>query len=325
MRPGTQPRDTNSIGRWALGPNQLLILTMVFWGSAFPTSEIAVRYVPHEVAALGRFGLGAIVLVGLLLVTRRSGHRASLTPRQWLLVCLAGAVGVYAYNALFFWGLTFAPSVDGALIVPVLSPIFTMLFVVVTKQERASRERIVGFAFAIAGAAVFFAAVSAATPAGSLRLLGDGIFLLGAVTWASYTVLSKRAIAGLDPLVATTWGTVAGSALLAVMAVPSLHEVQWDQLPPEFWINAAYLGILPTAVAYLFYYRGVRDVGPASSATMMFLVPVFGTVSAFILLGQQISLGQAAGGLLMIVGALLAVSNGRIRLPGTGRSRPVGR
>ncbi|MGH3862065.1 DMT family transporter [Actinokineospora sp.] len=296
----------------SFGPYTLLTITMVFWGSAFATSQIAVGEVPHSVAALGRFGIGAVFLVAVMLLRR--GPRKRLPRRAQLRAAFAGAIGVFAYNALFFWGLTFAPSVDGALIVPVLSPILTTLFLVVTRQETASKARLAGFGLAAVGAALFLVAVSSETPAGSLRLVGDGIFLLGAATWATYTLVSKKVIAGIEPLAATTYGTVAGSLLLGAMAIPSFGEVRWDELSNGFWINMAYLGILPTAVAYLYYYRGVRDVGPASAATMMFLVPVFGSLCAFILLDQRITAIQAVGGALMLLGALLAVTNGRIAL-----------
>jgi drug/metabolite transporter (DMT)-like permease len=295
-----------------IGPYSLLTLTMVFWGSAFATSQIAVNHVQHQVAALGRFSIGAVALL-LTVALSRGGWRRTLSMGDRTRASFAGVIGVFGYNALFFWGLTYAPAVDGALIVPVLSPIFTTAFLMVTGRERTSKARLLGFGFAMAGAAEFVVAVSTTTHAGSGRPIGDAIFLAGAAVWATYTIVSKKVIAGIDPLTATAYATTAGSALLAVMAAPSFGEVHWSALPLAFWIDMAYLGVLPTAVAYLFYYRGVRDVGPASSVTMMFLVPVFGSFCAFVLLGQRIGLNQAVGGLLMIIGALLAVTNGQLR------------
>ncbi|MGE5664564.1 MAG: EamA family transporter, partial [Deltaproteobacteria bacterium] len=49
-----------------------LVLTMVFWGSAFATSKIVVMHVPPEVGAVLRFGLGALLMAGILF--RRSAR-----------------------------------------------------------------------------------------------------------------------------------------------------------------------------------------------------------------------------------------------------------
>jgi drug/metabolite transporter (DMT)-like permease len=66
--------------------------------------------------------------------------------------------------------------------------------------------------------------------------------------------------------------------------------------------------IFPTAVAFPLFYRGVRLLGPARAATMMFLVPVFGLGFAFVLLGETVTVVQAVGSVLMLTGAWLAVT-----------------
>ncbi|MCZ9347614.1 DMT family transporter, partial [Streptomyces sp. TRM76130] len=97
----------------ALGAYGWLLFTMVLWGSAFPSSKYAVGHVPHEVAALFRFGGGAIVLL-LITFFRRPQQTPPL--RAVAGACVAGLVGVFGYNALFFWGVTMAPASDGGVI-----------------------------------------------------------------------------------------------------------------------------------------------------------------------------------------------------------------
>lgn len=284
-----------------------LLTTMVLFGSAFTSSKALVAAVPHEVAAALRFGGGALVLLVLLLVSRR--RRSS--PFTWVQVVRAagvGLIGVFAYNLLFFWGLSLAPSIDGGIIVPVLSPVLTTVLLLVSGRERASGQRLLGLGIGLAGAVVFFLGTSRVdTGAGGARLLGDLVFLLGALAWSIYSIASKRVLVGLDPLRATTIGTVVGALALLVPAAPVAAGVDWAAVPASAWANVVYLAVGPTALAYLFYFRGLRVVSPSTATVMMFSVPVFGAAGGVVLLGESIGPVQLSGAAVMLGGALLAV------------------
>src|SRR5439155_9947215 len=94
----------------------------------------------------------------------------------------------------------------------------------------------------------------------------------------------------------------AGAVLLGVLAVPRFGSVEWSSLGGGFWLNEAYLVVLPTALAYVLYYRSVRSVGPAMASSAMFLVPVFGLACSWVLVGESITAVQAGGCGLVGVG-----------------------
>src|SRR5512143_1611923 len=83
-----------------------LVLTMVFWGSAFATSKMLVLEVPPEVGAVLRFGCGSLVRRAILF--RRS---AKPIPERadWRRLAIVSLVGVTGFNTLFFRGLSLAP------------------------------------------------------------------------------------------------------------------------------------------------------------------------------------------------------------------------
>ncbi|WP_457512042.1 DMT family transporter [Streptomyces sp. TE33382] len=282
----------------------MLTVTMALWGSAFPVSKAAVEAVPHQVAALLRFGSGGLVMLVWLLAT---GGRISLTRQDLLRTALAGSLGVFGYNTLFFWGLSLAPSIDGAIIVPVFAPVLTTAAAVLILGERTTPARVAGLALGICGAVVFLLGVGGL--ADGRRLLGDLVYLAAAVSWAAYTLVSKRLLTG-DPLRATALAMISGSLMLAVVALPAVPTVDWDGLSGGFWVLVAYLAVGPTAIAYVFYFRGVRAVGPTTASVMMFLSPVFGAGGAALFLDETLNWTQGGGTLLMVVGALLAVLGG---------------
>lgn len=280
-----------------------LVLTMVLWGSAFPASRWAVEQVPHSVAAALRFTGGSLVLLALCAVipaTRRTTRRGLLTA------CAAGLVGVFAYNVLFFWGVSLAPASDGSVVFPALTPVFTTLVLVATGRERARPARFAGLGLGLAGAAAFCVASGTAAN-GTDRLLGNVVFAVAAGVWTTYTLLNRTLLTSVDPLRAVTAATCAGSAALALLAVPDLGEVPWTHLSGGFWAVLAYLAIGPTSISYVLFTRGVRDTGAGTASVMMFLVPVFGTAFSFLLLDESFTALQAVMSLVMLAGAYLAV------------------
>jgi drug/metabolite transporter (DMT)-like permease len=82
---------------------------------------------------------------------------------------------------------------------------------------------------------------------------------------------------------------VIGAVLLAVLAAPAAPDVAWSDLPLRFRGTMAYLAIGPTALAFVLFYVGVRRIGPTRTSIMMFLVPVFGSVTAIGLLGESLA------------------------------------
>lgn len=300
----------------------MLSVTMVLWGSAFASSKSVVAYVPHSVAALLRFGGAALALLAALYFLGRRRAAAPAPRGAGRRAALAGVLGVFAYNSAFFWGLSLAPSLDAGILIPVLSPVLTSLFLLVTGRERASWARLAGLAPGLTGAVVFFLGAGGSAGGGPSRLAGDALFLVSAVCWAAYTLAGPRVLAGVDPLRATTYATCAGAVLLGLFAAPALPDVRWGELPPGVWLNAAYLALGAAAVANLLYYRGVGAVGPASASLMMFTVPVVNTLCGTLFLGESLGPVQAAGAAVLLCGAVLAATQGRLPRRGTAGPPP---
>nr|WP_198151791.1 DMT family transporter [Kibdelosporangium sp. MJ126-NF4]CEL19388.1 Permease of the drug/metabolite transporter (DMT) superfamily [Kibdelosporangium sp. MJ126-NF4]CTQ94813.1 Permease of the drug/metabolite transporter (DMT) superfamily [Kibdelosporangium sp. MJ126-NF4] len=293
----------------------MLVLVMAFWGSAFALSKVSVHEVPPQVAALLRFGLGAVVLLLLhsVVVRKRVGAK-DLGKLAGL-----GMAGMFAYNSCFFLALSLAPSADGSVIIPVCSPVITVAVTALLGRRRLTARAMSGLGVAVAGAAVFFVGIPGG---GSGRVLGDLLFVGAAVCWAVYTICGAPLLARLPALTVTTFAAVAGAVALGALAVPFLGGVEWSALDGGFWLNQAYLATLPTALAYVMYYQAVRKVGPATASSAMFLVPVFGLLGSWVVLGESITPVQAIGAAGMLAGAWFATVSGPVRIR-RGRSKPA--
>lgn len=281
-----------------------LVVTMIVWGFTYPLSRIAVGYVGSQPAAALRFGLAAVGLLGALAVADRGRPRipAGLGPR----IALGGLLGIAGYNLLFYAGLAFAPSIDAAALMPVASPVTTVLLAFLLAGERLSRMRALGLLLGVAGCGVFLAAsrVDAAHPD---RLLGDLLFIGGSVCWGGFTLMGRRVMATVGPMRVMTWSMATGALVLVLAAVPAASTVDWAAQPLELWAISGFLGLVSTAIGYALYYRGVRDAGPTSAAIALLLLPLTGTTGAVILLGEALVPLQVAGAVTMAIGAVLAL------------------
>jgi drug/metabolite transporter (DMT)-like permease len=136
-------------------------------------------------------------------------------------------------------------------------------------------------------------------------LLGNMLVLGSCLCWATYTVLLKpytERIAGV-PLSAVT---MLGGAipLLAVSASQMVHT-PWTSLPAIGWGALLYSGLLALTVAYLFWYRGVRVLGPTRTAMYANLQPVVALVVAWLALGEKPTGIQILGAVAIMIGLLL--------------------
>ena len=84
------------------------------------------------------------------------------------------------------------------------------------------------------------------------------------------------------------------------------------------------LGLLCSGVAYLLYFRLIRDIGPTRTSTLTFLLPAFGIVWGVVLLGETVTLPMLAGALLIVAGTAAVLRPSRQALDlqaGTRRTR----
>ena len=279
-----------------------LVLTMVFWGSAFPTSKMLVLEVPPEVGAALRFGIGSLLMMAILF--RRS---AKPVPDRDVGARLAvvGLVGVTGFNTLFFSGLLVGPSSDSGMNITMVSPVFTAMAGMLFLGEPVRRTRVAGLAVSLAGAVIFFWGVIAHAGGQAGRVWGDAALLGAAGCWAASSILSRPLSIRIGAMPAASWTLFLGSVALAAISSLKVAAVPWGALTGRFWVVLAYVVAFPTVVAYILWMEGIRTIGSGPTTSFMFLAPVFALLTAALLLGERPTPLQGAGGALMLCGVWL--------------------
>ncbi|MCU0975037.1 MAG: DMT family transporter [Steroidobacteraceae bacterium] len=290
------PRDSHA------GVYVRLALVPVIWGGTFVAGKLLALELPASVGALMRFIVASVALLATCLLVERRLQWP--TRRQFLAMLGLGATGVLAYNLLFLGALALLPASRTSLIVA-LNPAITIAAAAMVFGERLSARRWLGVGVALAG--VWIVVTRGEPGALFTGAVGAGELMMFAAicAWAAYTLIGRGMLAGISPLAATTWSTLLGTAMLASVAAPKLGAVEWLAISPAAALSVLYLGLLGTAVAFVWYLRAVQVLGPARTVIFNNLVPVFGATFGVLLLGEPLSASMLVGGAVAVAGVML--------------------
>ena len=95
---------------------------------------------------------------------------------------------------------------------------------------------------------------------------------------------------------------------LLIFTGPAILEVDWLAVSGAAWMALVYASVLSMVVAYLFWFRGVRVIGPTRTAVYANVQPLIALFVAWLTLGEVPTAWQAAGAATIISGVLIARS-----------------
>jgi drug/metabolite transporter (DMT)-like permease len=276
-----------------------LLLVAFLWGATFTASKAAVSDVPPLTAGSLRFALAGLVLVPLNCWERRG---QTLLPRgwpAWRSLVLLGLTGIAAYNALFFGGLRFAPSSDSILLIPTTNPIWTGLFGGLLLGERLSLRLRLAIGIALAGMLLVLLGGPQASFGGD-RLTGNLLFISASVIFGLSHVVARVATRHINPLGAMTFAGLLGALFLLPGALVEGGLDELASAPPSFWLVMCFIAFAGTALGYVLWYRGVRELGASAAGFYTNLIPICGLTLSAAFLAEYPTALQIAGGVLML-------------------------
>jgi drug/metabolite transporter (DMT)-like permease len=294
---------TASAARPRFGLTDLMMLAVAcIWGANFTVVKYGTRVLAPLAFNGVRVALAALALTGIALL-----RRGPWPPGRTIAILVAlGIIGNGLYQVLFIEGIARTRASDAALVISA-GPAFIALLGWAAGTERASRRAWVGIILSIGGIGLVVFGGSAAAP-GQSTLLGNGLVLAGSLCWAVFTVLLKPYTHRVDGVQLSAATMVGGAiALLAVASWP-IAAADWATVGPSAWGAILYSGIAGLVIAYLFWYRGVRVLGPTRTAMYINLQPVFALFIAWAALGEHPGITQLFGAAGVMAGLLLARS-----------------
>ena len=122
---------------------------------------------------------------------------------------------------------------------------------------------------------------------------------------AIYTVVSRRALRAYSPLIVTTYASGVGLILVTPFSLSSIDETIYIFTDTKSLLFLIFLGIVSSAITFIWHQQAVEKLGALSTSIYLNLVPIFGILSAAIILGENINQFVILGGLFVFLGIIL--------------------
>jgi DME family drug/metabolite transporter len=283
-----------------------LVLAGILWGTGglFGRMLGDVTGLSSLAVATYRLGVGGLLLLGYLLV------RGADLPRSraaWARIAGVGALAAL-FQVSYFTSVWFT-SVSVATLVTIGS---SPLLVLLARPRSADRSGLLAVGLALCGLLLLIGVPSDGGPSTGAVLAGAACALVAAAGFTAMSLIGARPVPGLDAMTTTGLGFSLGGALLAPLAVTT-SGLTFAPTSAAIGLLLAF-GLVPTAVAYTCYFRGLRNAPVGVGVLMALLEPVTSAVLSAVLLGDRLGVSGIAGGLLLCAALVLtARAQGRTR------------
>lgn len=296
--------------RWAFA---LIFIAPVLWSVNYLVGRLAPGQVAPHALALARW-----LCAGLLLAwfARRELLRGGRwTAEEWRQSLVFGALGMWICGAWVYIGAQTTEATNISLIYT-LSPVFIAIGAAVFLRERMRSTQWLGVAIALTGL-VHIIIKGQWSALGSVRfVVGDLWILAAAISWALYSVLLRRWPSRFSPISRLVMIITGGVLLLAPLAaVEAWVAWQWQlpafqtRLDSRTLLLVLAAAVFPGAGAYLAHATITRHLGAGRAALSLYLGPLAGAASAWLVLGEPVLAYHGVGAAIILPGIWLASRN----------------
>ena len=296
-------------------PYLLLSLTSLFWSLNWVIGRAIVGHVTPLTLTFIRW----VVAVAVMLPFAWPEVRAHwpVIRRNWKVIVWLGFWGTGLHNAFAYFGLQYTTATNGVILNSSI-PILIILLGWVLYRETITRVQMLGVIVSLAGILAIISRGDLAVLATLALNKGDLIVLFGMVFWAAYTVFLRMKPAELPGLaLLACCGTVGVMLLFPLMLFEMVVLGGRAEFNPATIAAMLYVGIFPSFVGYVFWNRGVAEVGPNVAGIFVHLMPAFGALLAWLFLDERIYLFHLVGIALILAGIALT-TRGRRAVPEPG-------
>ena len=278
-----------------------LLLMAIFWGGTFVAGRSLAQTVGPFAAAFFRFAIASVFLVVLL--TRSEGRLTWPEKHQIIPVIFLGLTGALLYNFFFLKGLKIIEAGRASVIIA-NNPIFIALLSAYFFKERLNLVKVTGIIISVGGALIVISRGKVFEIFQGGLGLGE-VYIFGCVaSWVAFSLIGKAVMDDLSALRSVAYSSIAGTVFLAG---PAFFESGFGFLDYSLleWANIFYLGFFGTVLGFLWYYQGIRKIGPTRAGLFINFVPISAILLAFIFLGEPITISLLIGTVLVSSGVYL--------------------
>lgn len=285
----------------------LLLLTVAIWGLNVTVVKLLLgRFQPMELSIL-RFSAAAAIF--FLIVSIRE-PQMRLARRDWGPLVIAALFGITLNQVCFVYSLKFTTATNLSLLLA-STPAWAALLVAGSRTELVEVPHWIGIVVSMLGVA----AIVLFRPGGvqlGFNLLGDLFGIGTALTWAVYSVALRPLVRRNSVFKVSAWVLLLGTIALLPLGIAQTNLAEVAATPAGTWGLYAYSVLAAVVLTNVFWYVGMRRLGPARGTLYSNVQPFIGVLFAAWILHERVSPIQLAGGLLVVGGVIISRSRRRV-------------
>jgi drug/metabolite transporter (DMT)-like permease len=292
-----------------VSPYLLLTLANLFWAGNWIVGRGMRDDVPPIALSFWRWVIALACLLPLAWPYLRRDRAVLAAGWRWL--ALLGVLGTCLYNALTYLGLQQTEAINGLLLNSFI-PIVIVALAWAFHGKHLKPVEALGIAASLLGVL----AIVARGDARNLLLLtlnvGDIWILLSVVAWAVYTLLLPHRPAA-HPLAFLFAIAAIGVVATLPFYLFELASGRHIRDSAGAWAAIAYAGVFPAFLGFIFWNKGVEQVGASKAGLFIHLMPAFGILLAALFLGETMLWFHFLGIALIFGGIFLTTVSGARR------------
>mgnify|MGYP001169025038 CR=1 FL=1 len=290
-----------------------LLLATMFWGATPTIGRVLASYEAPFIVVFGRF----VVAVICLLLLMQLGHHFKKVPKSlWWKFLILGITGILLHNGLLYEGLESVTASHASILLALIAIQVTVLDAIASRRLPTIMTMI--------GVILSFFGVVYVIADGNLHLLreivvrrGEILVFCSGLSWAIYSVVGKDLLECYPPLMVTTYAALVGLIFLFPFAAADTAKTVAIYSDPKSIGLIFFLGSFGSALAFVWYYQAVSQIGVISTSVYVNFVPIFGVLSAHVFLNEPLVNSLFTGGIIVFIGLMIVTlcpSNIRERL-----------
>lgn len=280
-----------------------LIIANIIWGAAAPIFKLSLQNIPPFTLAFWRFFLGAVLLLVLL---RKNAALPLANHTDGVYLFLYAFLGITVNIIFFFLGLRLTYSINSP-VIGSSQPILTLLFAILFLRERFQPRKFMGMLLGTLG--ILLIVLEPLLEVGiDGSVIGNIFLVIAAVAAVGQTIAGKKVLPRYEPFAFTFWSFVIGAASFLPLMIYELATIPHLYLSLDWrgFLGIVYGAIFSSTVGYGLYAWGLSKISATDTAMFTYIDPVIGTILAYVLLHEPITLPFLAGSALIFGGIFLA-------------------
>jgi drug/metabolite transporter (DMT)-like permease len=269
--------------------NLMMLTVSVLWGVAWPVGRLLATDLldlPFTVMFL-RYSFAVPILFVWMWI-----KEGNVVPRakDWKVLVIMAFTSVFLYQIGYMFGMQKTAASDASLVIG-FNPIFVAILSVFALSHKLTTKSISGIFLSFIGILLIFLASPNIDIPLEERLIGNSLIMFGAFTYAIYVIVMRQYVLNDEDGQLSSLSLIAWVSLIGwIFFIPFvLAESPWDRSwNNDEWLLIGYLGILSTALSYVFFAIGVEVIGANRASSFVNVVPIFGILSSWLWINEKL-------------------------------------